>query len=83
MDLIFDILSDVPCTCKNKSYLLTHLAQPIQTILIFVKIALSVTDLGVKVFLVPPSDPHDFSLQLIKRDHGEMVYHNVLSYGNR
>ena len=45
----------------------TDSAQTIQTILIFVKIALLVTDWGAKVFLVPPPDPHDCSLQLIKQ----------------
>ena len=58
-------------------------AQTIQTILMFVKRALLVTDWGAKVFLVPPPDPHCSSLQLIKRDYGVMVYHNVLSFGNR
>ena len=43
-------------------------AQTVQTILSFVKLALSVTDWGAKVFLVPPPDPHDCSLQLIKPD---------------
>ena len=59
-------------------------AQTIQTILSFVKKKkMSVTDWGAKVFLVPPPDPHDCSLQLIKRDYGDMVYRNVLSFGNR
>ena len=58
-------------------------AQTIQTILRFVKIALSVTDWGAKVFLVPPPDPHDCSLQLIEQDYGVMVYYNVLSFRNR
>ena len=66
-------------------------AHTIQTILSFVKKKkkkkkkkkMSVTDWGAKVFLVPPPDPHDCSLQLIKRDYGGMVYRNVLSFGNR
>ena len=58
-------------------------AQTIQTILTFVKKTLSVTDWGAKVFLAPPPDPHDCSLQLIKRDYGVMVYHNVFSFRNR
>ena len=57
---------------------LTDSAQTIQSILYFVKIALSFTDWGAKVFLVPTPDPHDCSLQLIKRDYGVIVYHNVL-----
>ena len=44
-------------------------AQTIQTIPIFVKTALSVSDWGAKVFLVPAPDPHDCSLQLINRDY--------------
>ena len=63
--------------------LTVQLKQSIHAILILVKIALSVTDWGGKVFIVPPPDPHDCSLQLIKRDYGVMVYHNVLSFGNR
>ena len=59
------------------------LAQTIQTILFYVKIALSVTDWGAKIFLVPPPDPHDCSLQLIKPDYGVMLYYNILSFRNR
>ena len=46
--------------------------QTIQTILIFVKIALSATDWEAKVFWIPTPDPHDCLLQLIKRDNGVM-----------
>ena len=48
--------------------------QTLQTILIFVKIA---SDWGAKVFFVLPPDPRDCSLQLIKRDYGVMVNHNI------
>ena len=58
-------------------------AQTIQTILFFVKIALSVTDWDAKVVLVPPLDSHVCLLQLIKRDYGVKVYHNILSFVNR